>query len=126
MGPKSIVERVAERYLKATAIQWKKFPGSLASMTRSGGAPYAKSQDERFMVFVNRYLQGQPGDRSYVYHFSAVDYGIPSGGYRFTNIPIHAPGGNREYSSNVKLVFASVEKWAHEHPLPPPEPAKPG
>jgi hypothetical protein len=114
----SLVERVAQHFLVATAIHWKKFPGSVAQMTRvPGGSLYSKSADGRFMIFVTRSLQGQPGDRSYVYHFSAVDYWIPSSGNRFTNIPIQQPGGSRENSSNVKRVFESVEKWAHEHPL---------
>ena len=88
-------------------------------MTQTGMGPYSKTEDGRFMIYVSRYLQGQPGNRSYVYHFSAVDYGIPSGGYRFTNIPICQGGSGfkTEHSTNVKTVFAAVEKWAQEHPL---------
>ena len=116
----TLVERVAQRYL-ASALHWKKFPGGAAKIGIIGG-PYAKTEDGRFMIFVRRYLQGQPGDRSYAYHFSAVDYSIPSKGNRWTDIPIHMGGFANDHSSNPKTVVTAVEKWAHEHPLPPPEP----
>ena len=118
MSERKIVERVVQRYASST-LKWKKYPGSVAKMTQTGMGPYSKTEDGRFMIYVSRYLQGQPGNRSYVYHFSAVDYGIPSGGYRFTNIPIFQGGSGfkTEHSTNVKTVFAAVEKWAQEHPL---------
>lgn len=116
-----LVQRVAKRYL-AASLQWKKFPGGAAKIGIIGG-PYAKTEDGRFMVYVRRSMQGNPGDRSYVYHFSAVDYSIPNKGNRWTDIPIHQGGGFMSDSNqNVKKVFEAVEKWAHEHPLPPPEP----
>jgi len=95
-------------------IKWIKFPGGAAKIAVVGG-PYAKSEDGRFMVYVRRYLQGEPGNRTYSYHFSGVDYGIPSKGARFTEIPIIQGGLNTEYASNPKKVMASVEKWAAEH-----------
>jgi hypothetical protein len=121
----ALTRRVAERYLQATAIKWKRYPGGVANITRTpGGGAYAKSEDGRFLIHVSRYLRGDPGDRSYVYHFSAVDYSIPSGGQRFTNIPVDRGGGFKsDTSTNVKHVMEAVEKWAREHPLPEPKQA---
>jgi hypothetical protein len=112
----SLPARVVSRYLKTAGLKWKKFPGGAAKIGIVGG-PYAKTEDGRFMIFVRRYLQGEPGARSYAYHFSAVDYSIPNKGNRWTDIPIHQGGINREHSSNPKTVMAAVEKWAAEHPL---------
>lgn len=95
-------------------IKWTRYPGGIAKITRTpGGGAYAKSADGRFMIFVSRYLRGDPGYRAYVYHFSAVDYSIPSAGQRFTSVPIK---GGRAYSQNVDDVMASVEQWNSEHP----------
>lgn len=96
------------------AIRWHKTP--LAKIKDSG--IYAKSEDGRFLVFARRYRHGQPGDRKYTYFFSAVDYHTPSGGKRYTNVPVPGAGADQE-SVNPEKVFAAVEKWLIEHPSEP-------
>ena len=101
--------------MRGGTIRWKMIPGGAAEISRTpGGGPYAKSEDSRFIIWVSRYLPR--GGRSYSYHFSAVDYGIPSGGHRFSKVPIGTPGGwQSDASTNVKLVKAAVERWAQSH-----------
>jgi len=98
----------------AKAIRWKRYPGRTAEICRTpGGGPYAKSEDGRFVIWVSRYLGGDAGRRSYSFHFSAVDYGIPSGGQRFTNVTMSR---GRDSSTDVKNITAAVERWAQDHP----------
>ena len=110
-----LAERVAQRHLAST-IKWKKTP--LNSIKGDSGI-YARSEpDGRFLVHVHRWRNGQPGDRKYTLLYSAVDYQTPSGSKHYSNIPI--PGRSENNSVNVDKVFAAVEKWAHEHPVPAP------
>lgn len=98
----------------APPIRWKRYPGGAAEIGRTpGGGPYAKSDGGRFVIWVSRYMGGPPGDRSYRYSFSAVDYEIPSGGQRFTRVPLER---GADSSMNVKKVIAAVERWAEDHP----------
>ena len=103
----------------ASTIRWKKYPGGAAKICQTpGGGPYAKSEDDRFVVWVSRYRRGDRGYRSYSYHYRAVDYGLPSGEQRFTDIPIHLPGTFPvATSTNVRKVMAAVDRWALLHPL---------
>ena len=99
-------------------IRWKNYPGGAAEISRTpGGGPYAKSEDGRFIIWVSRSMGGPPGDRSYRYHFGGVDYGIPSGGQRFTDVPIKQGDWTSESSTNPAAVMAAVERWALERPI---------
>src|SRR5271170_6870016 len=58
------------------SIRWVRAPGRVASITRTpGGGVFARSADGRFVIWVRRYLGGDPGARSYRYYFAATDYG---------------------------------------------------
>ncbi len=97
----------------SASTAWTRYPWRVAEICSVGGGPYAKSKDGRFVLWVQRSRGGDPGNRSYSYYFSAVDYGIPSGGQRFTSVPV---GHGRDSSTNVKTVMAAVDRWAHDHP----------
>jgi len=73
---------------------------------------YAKSEDRRFMILARRWRHGEPGFRKYTYFYSAVDYGMPSDGRRYTEIPIR---GRDLDSTSADRVFEAVERWADEH-----------
>lgn len=99
-------------------IKWKKVPGGIAKIGITGGACMV-SEDGRFAIYVRRYLQGNPGNRSYAYHYQAVDYGIGSnnktGGVN-TTITFMQGGMKREYSYNKDTVLKAAETWAASHP----------
>ncbi len=115
----SLVERVAQRYLAST-LHWRKTP--LNSIKGDSGI-YARSEpDGRFLVFVRRWRNGQAGDRRYTLFYWAVDYQTPSAGKRYTHVPLQGGSGPEHESVSAPKVFAAVEKWAHDHPLPAPEP----
>jgi hypothetical protein len=95
-------------------IRWIRAPGRVASITRTpGGGVYARSEDGRFVVWTRRHLGGVRGERSYRYSFEATDYGVPSGGQRFTTVPIDT---TRTESMDVRRVMAAVDAWAAQHP----------
>ncbi len=101
------------------SVRWELAKGGLAKAASSpGGGIYARSEDGRFTITVTRHRRGDPGRREYVYAFSAVDYGMPSGGRRYTMVPVMV-GGNRgsEFSVDRKVMMESAEKWAELHPL---------
>jgi len=75
---------------------------------------YAKSEDRRFMIFARRWRHGEPGFRKYTYFYSAVDYGLPNAGQRYTEIPVR---GHEMSTQNPDKVFDAVERWAEEHPI---------
>ena len=98
-----------------TPIKWKRVPGGVAKISIVGGA-CMKSEDGRFVIYVTRYLQGERGRRSYVYHYAGIDYWIPSKGQRYTQIMYTQGGMRREYSSNKDTGIKAVETWAASHP----------
>jgi hypothetical protein len=94
----------------AAPIRWKKYPGGVAEIGRTpGGGPYAKSDGGRFVIWVNRFMGPPSSNRSWRHFFIAYDYGLPSGGERFTCVPL---GGVDPM--NIKQVLAAVERWASE------------
>jgi len=101
---------------RASTIQWKKEPGRIQDMAKvPGGDVYAKSSDGRFWIFVTRDMRGEHGLRDYTYSFRATDYGLPSGGRKFTSIPLRS-------TTDPKRVMQEVERWAEAHPVEGPLP----
>lgn len=112
MTDSKLTSRVVARHI-AASIRWIKSPGRIAELAASpGGGVYAQSADKRFMVSVHRFMTGDAGRRQYLYYFTAVDYGIPSGGQRFTDVPVRDTE-----KSDPKKTLAAVERWAESHPL---------
>lgn len=112
MTDSKLAARVVARHI-AASIRWVKSPGRAAELASSpGGGIYAMSADKRFLVAVHRFMTGDKGRRQYLIYFTAVDYGIPSGGQRYTDVPVRATE-----KSDPKKTLAAVERWAEAHPL---------
>lgn len=109
MDDLKLAERVAQRYA-SSPFKWVKIPGSVVKMTQAGMAMYARSEDDRFRVYVDRYLTGDPGRRAYQYWYSAEDRSLPMGR---RDIPMPK---QRSRVMDPKVAMAAVEEWARQHP----------